>query len=297
MKVAITHTMLLCAVAFILCFASKANQVSASYQQEPGLRGQGQTSGADDLGSPAKQNATESKTPHWYASPEWILVIVGSFTFIVIGWQAWETRRSADAASASANAALLNAQAIINSERAWVVVELVPVCAKFGNWWHRPAGNGWAAMSDEEILNGDHLKHKLKFTNMGRTPAHILGFQIGYSCLLEGVTDLPEGASGDIVKFHPFDHLLAASASEEVLEPILDVNWYIGSSNSIEVIRAIKELKRTAVFHGWVRYQHVFSGNDVVEEPFCYCYSHQNMRLNRVVRPMATQTNESQNPN
>jgi hypothetical protein len=196
---------------------------------------------------------------------------------------------NAEAARATAIAAEDNASSLINSERAWVIAELVPVCVKFGNWWHRPAGNGWAALSQEEVTRGDHLKHKLKFTNMGRTPAHILSFQIGYSCLLEGVTDLPEGTSGDIVEAHPFDQLLAAAGAIEVLEPIIDVDWYLNSNNSIETIRAIRELKNTAVFHGWVRYQHVFSSNDVIEEPFCYFYGPQNMRLNRVVRPKAKQ--------
>jgi len=202
-------------------------------------------------------------------------------------------RNQARATETAADAATKSAEALINSERAWVMAELVPICVKFGDWWHRPAGSSWAPLSQEEVLKGDHLKYKLKFTNMGRTPAHILSFQIGYSCLLEDVTDLPEGTSGDLVEAHAFDHLLAASASTEVLEPIIDVNWYINSSDSIEVIKAIKDLKRTAVFHGWVRYQHVFSNTDVIEEPFCYSYSPQNMRLNKVVRPKTEQTNES----
>jgi hypothetical protein len=84
------------------------------------------------------------------------------------------------------------ADAMINSERAWVIAELVPVCVKFGQWCRR-AGNGWATLSEEEILKGDHLRHKLKFTNMGRTPAHILRYQITYSCLDKGVTSLSGG--------------------------------------------------------------------------------------------------------
>jgi len=110
---------------------------------------------------------------------------------------------------------------------------------------------------------------------------------------LSETSDDEGNVPGDLVEAHAFDHLLAASASTEVLEPIIDVNWYINSSDSIEVIKAIKDLKRTAVFHGWVRYQHVFSSTDVIEEPFCYSYSPQNMRLNKVVRPKTEQTNES----
>ena len=244
-------------------------------------------------------------------NPEWALVAVGIVTFIVIGWQAVETRRAAQASKQSirvlerqtkatedaAKAAQASAEAMISSERAWVIAELIPICRQLGNLWYRPSADGWAVLSDAEILNGEYLKHKLKFTNLGRTPAHILGFQIGYSCLLEGVRDLPEGSSGDLVEFHSFDHLLTASGATEVLEPIIDVDWYLNSSNSIEVIRAIREFKYTAVFHGWVGYQHVFSSSDVIEEPFCYSYSPQNKRLNRVVRPKTAQANADQKPN
>src|SRR5207253_7215473 len=91
------------------------------------------------------------------------------------------SKLNSEATSQNAIAAKASAEALVNAERAWVTAELVPNCARFGNLWHRPAGSGWAALSEEEVLNGDHLNHKLKFTNMGRTPAHILRYQIGYS--------------------------------------------------------------------------------------------------------------------
>ena len=49
-----------------------------------------------------------------------LLVVAGFITAAVIFWQSWETRKSA-------KAALLNAQALINSERAWIMVDIVPV--------------------------------------------------------------------------------------------------------------------------------------------------------------------------
>jgi len=55
------------------------------------------------------------KTPEGNTSAEWVLVIVGLITCGVIGWQSWETRRAA-------KAALLNAQALINAERPWIVM-------------------------------------------------------------------------------------------------------------------------------------------------------------------------------
>lgn len=214
-------------------------------------------------------------------SPEWVLVIVGSLTFIVIGWQAYETRRAADASRLAATAARDSADALIASERAWVVAELIPVALRFSDKnWYRSVGTMKAVLSDEEILSGEHLRHKLKLTNMGRTPASIIGFQIEYSCLPDAVKELPQGHTGQQVSFFPFEHFLAGGESIEIAEPTVDVNAYLGSS-----VKAIKELKETAVFHGWVQYQHIFNAKDVIKEPFCYCYSPQSLRLNRAPKP------------
>lgn len=76
---------------------------------------------------------------HGPEEPEWWLVGVGIVTFIVIAWQAIETRVAAQAAAGST-------QALVNSERAWLVVEILPVCQMFGNQWHRRATlviHGW----------------------------------------------------------------------------------------------------------------------------------------------------------
>jgi len=53
--------------------------------------------------------SSQNNAPHWYESPEWILVIVGVITAGVICWQSWETRRAAKAAAASVEA--INEQA------------------------------------------------------------------------------------------------------------------------------------------------------------------------------------------
>jgi len=207
------------------------------------------------------------------------------------------------ATEAAANAATKSAEALINSERAWVIAELVPICAKFSDWC-RPAGNGWATLSDEEMRNGVHMRHKLKFTNMGRTPAHILRYRVSYSCLDKGITSLPRGRvtslSRGTVERHDtartFDHLLGATDSIEVPE-IVDVNEYLRNR-----IKGIKELENTAVFHGWVEYQHVFS-SEVVKVSFCYSYKPSTLGLVRVPETKGIEyesigyANENQSPN
>lgn len=68
-------------------------------------------------------------------------MIVGTVTFIVIGWQAYETRRAADATRVAAIAARDSADGLIASERAWVVAELIPMALKFSdNTWYRAVG-------------------------------------------------------------------------------------------------------------------------------------------------------------
>jgi hypothetical protein len=98
MKCPFIFAFALCACAFALLLVSKPDQGSASYQQQTNQNGQRWLSGTDDLGSATKQDDSQNKPPHWYASPEWVLVIVGGITFIVIACQTYQTRRTADAA-------------------------------------------------------------------------------------------------------------------------------------------------------------------------------------------------------
>lgn len=188
------------------------------------------------------------------------------------------------------------AEAMINAERAWVIAELVPICVQVGKWWHRPAGNGWAALTEEEVLNGDHLKHKLKLTNMGRTPAHILRYRLIYSCLDKGVTSLSGKIAERQDSHRIFDHLLGATDSIEVPE-MIHIDKYIFSK-----IKGIKELDNTAVFHGWVKYQHVFNNSEVVTAPFWYVYKPSTIGLERVPEVIARyqaedEKTENQSPN
>lgn len=200
--------------------------------------------------------------------------------------QAKQTARSARASEKQATA-------LINSERAWLIVEILPVCRMFGNEWHRPAGSGWASLSENEIIRGYHLRHTMKLTNMGRTPAQILRFQIGYSHLPQGVTELPEGSIGDLVEAREFDHALGGAESIEVQEPIIDV--FNNQGSTAEQVRAVHEHRATLVVHGWVEYQHVFDWNNTERVDFCYSYSPETRRLNKVACPKQQRT--GQNPN
>jgi hypothetical protein len=130
-------------------------------------------------------------------------------------------------------------------------------------------------MNEEEVLNGDHLRHRLKFTNMGRTPAHVLRYQIGYSREVDTTgTDL---RMIDRVKRPEieFDRLLGGNDSVEIKE--VDVAEYVRDS-----IVAIGDSAATGILSGWVEYQHVFSDTDAVKVPFVYLYQPSTQRLDRV---------------
>jgi len=193
--------------------------------------------------------------------------------------QALETEKAANAASKSA-------EALINSERAWVVAELVPICARFGGTWHRPSGVSWVSMSPAETLEGDHLMHKFKLTNMGQTPAHILRYSIGY--LREVDT---EGAELRMIEplSRPeieFDRLISGNDSIEVTT--VDVAEHIRSR-----ITEIGDSNATGIVSGLVKYQHVFSDTAVVEVRFAYFYDPSSGSLRKI--PMRKPDKEKAN--
>ncbi len=76
-------------------------------------------------------------------------------TFVAIADQAVQTRKAAEAGDKSANAALLSAQAAVNSERPWIVVSIRAI--------HGPSGG-----------------FKILARNKGRTPAFIVDSRMNY---------------------------------------------------------------------------------------------------------------------
>ncbi|HEV2289292.1 MAG TPA: hypothetical protein VGR81_10100 [Candidatus Acidoferrales bacterium] len=108
-------------------------------------------------GPQGNQHAAHAQSPPWYESPEWVLVFIGAITAFVIGWQSWESRKSAAAA-------LLNAKAVIDSERAWI--------------------HGEFAKNDPAL---GVIKYSLSVKNQGKTPAEIIGYDIWHGLLKEGV--------------------------------------------------------------------------------------------------------------
>jgi hypothetical protein len=144
-------------------------------------------------------NTPAPKSPSGDTAPEWALVVVGIITFIIIGLQ---TRATANAAKtmrdslplqkSAAKAALLNAQAIINSERPWVMVQVKEVPIEDVEHYH---GNLFGK-------NG----FQLTIFNYGKTPAHLLDFkELRFDVLEHPDEDMPippqYGASSPTKRF------------------------------------------------------------------------------------------------
>lgn len=164
-------------------------------------------------------------------------------------------RTQALATETAANAASRSAEALINSERAWIIVELVLQAVRVGdNLWVR--SDGRVLMDDSAIVAGHHLRYKLKLTNMGRTPAQLFYFAIRHSCLGKGVTDLPQNAGGDQTSFRSFEHMLASGESIE-MDEIVDLHNYIQRD-----LADIDKFEKTAVIHGEIKYHHMFSSTE-----------------------------------
>jgi len=124
---------------------------------------------AKEISPCSEKKSTQDDSPRWYQSPEWILIIIGGITALVIGWQSCETRKAA-------TAALLNAQAVINAERAWISVLPYNWSPEFFSKLEKDDPTPEGPMGKWPI---SHL-FQAQIKNVGRTPATIEGLAIRY---------------------------------------------------------------------------------------------------------------------
>lgn len=96
-----------------------------------------------------EKRASDTKPPHWYTSPEVWLCVLTVPMVAFIGWQAKETRNAAGAAKESAEAARQNAEFLVNSERPWLIAE---------------------------VIKAPHIPHtySIQITNYGKSPARFI---------------------------------------------------------------------------------------------------------------------------
>jgi hypothetical protein len=118
--------------------------------------------------APHEQSA-KTEPPHWYALPEWWLFMLGVPTLGVLCWQAQESRRAATAAKDAAYAALLNAKALIISERPWLLVSIQKSTTSADTWIVQARNAG---RTPAELMEGHCLcaKHSVLFKEPSEVP-------------------------------------------------------------------------------------------------------------------------------
>jgi hypothetical protein len=161
------------------------------------------------------------------------------------------------------------------SERAWVIPEVAPFAKQKSGQWHRWVGGGKTEpMSVVDILKGEHLRHGLKFVNMGRTVARISAYQIHiglWDHKKESLTVQHIQYKGDL------DRMLAGSETTEVLaDEVIDIHQ-IASDPASE----LDTWKNWLVILVSVSYRHIFSGAEFETEVFRFVYDPKKMSVSR----------------
>jgi hypothetical protein len=142
-------------VALLSGDASKKDQRADLAKSDSGNGGANSTlTVVNNHAAAPKEDSANSQPPHWYARPEWYLLILGIPTLIFVGIQAVASREAAEAALKQAN--YLEA-----SERAWLVMR-----SSMGSYTPGQDGDKWMYWWEIE--------------NTGHTPARIIETQCVY---------------------------------------------------------------------------------------------------------------------
>lgn len=216
--------------------------------------------------------------------------VVFYFTLKKIGTQAEIMQTHADhldklakAARDNATAALLNAQAasksvdaIIRSERAWVIAELFPMAKKKSGQYFRWVGGGNAVpMEPERILRGEHLQHGLKFVNMGRTMARITAFE--FHC---GFYDHKRDALRvERIDYNGDYNRMLAAGDEVSTDVVIDIHEFVHNPGA-EI--GPPTWKNWIVVLVSVTYDHVFISEGPQDEIFRFIFDIQTQAMRRI---------------
>ena len=211
----------------------------------------------------AAQTVRVTKFPSVSVSRDWIDCLTVFFTGILVIVGIVGVR----AALRTLGAIEKQTAAMMNSERAWLIPELVPVCSRSGDRWYKPVPDGFAgrpSLTADEILKGEHLRHKLRVTNMGRTPAIITGYKV--NCFKNKEKEL----ISELVTFGQPFHSLGADRALEFSDDVIDVHHYVlGYEGAV-------------YFDVTITYQHVFSKTELADDCVAYLYREQPPNLERV---------------
>ena len=197
-------------LALAINFAPRgeAQQKTNDTQQKTTNQGQSSLTPTSETRRTDKADPAQDNSPYWDKAPQWILVIIGGITFFAIWYQACKTKDAAEATQNSVGmmadqAAILkesvavartSAEGLINSERAWVMVEVQ---------WD-------GQRSKREVNSADGVTRtsvgvRIICRNEGRSPAWIKQISITLKIhnYISADPTLPTNPSDNFVTFYP----------------------------------------------------------------------------------------------
>jgi hypothetical protein len=193
------------------------------------------------------------------------LVIVGGGQVGLFLWQLRLIAETLGPAKAAAEAANLNAQAVINAERArlYVIIETQTIESEVKLAIAPPL----PALADHVRL--EDLALEYSFRNYGKTPAFIL--EVGHgTAVTKGV---PKGRQYVRLVPLPIDYVVGAG---EKTVPIRDVAM---PSMTVATAKALRDRDATFWFHGYVEYDDTFSWRRKFEFVWHYSAVSEGFRL------------------
>jgi hypothetical protein len=162
-------TAILCGAINLLAQPSSS---TAKNESKPTIQAQATSTPQDTKKPPADTKATESSSPHWYASSEWWLVVIAALTGGAIAYQAREMARTTKVMEGQLKemqeAGKQAAKQLSLTERPWIspsVYIISPLTA------------------DE---NGIHITLRIELNNVGNSPA--VGIWIEPSLYLQHIS-------------------------------------------------------------------------------------------------------------
>ena len=195
---------------------------------------------------------------HWWSDSNWWLVAIAAVTALFICWQSWETRRSAKATSQSveqmkeqttaskdaASAALLNAKALINAGRPWLLID--------------PKRSG----------EGKFTAFTFKAINRGRSPAEVInsGFEMMTPRLDEELPDEPYFGQGAAPNAQ-WVHTKWLAPGDDYVVDSYSVSYIVEGDPGLWT--ELNDGTRKLILMGFVRYRDTIS-NEVHESRYCY---------------------------
>lgn len=189
-----------------------------------------------------------------------VIGVIGGFIGIgILIWQAVLTRNSANAARDAAIAAKTNSQAVINSERPWMFIEIQTNEAK-----------------GTDVT--EHLGFSVTFKNWGKTPAEIISFQ-DHPTFFDNIESIPNEPAYSL-EGHVWAHTRMVPAGEIWRDPGCSY-WWAESLLPPDVWQEIRRSRKRLVYWGRLQYRDLLEESrtifDVKQRPLtihetCFCY-------------------------